>query len=141
MAIATNKDLRIISMKLSPEEPATTNRQIADQSSKYNVSIGSSFKYYLFIFFARSFQKSDSKFQIRLAGSYNDHGSTVWRVCWNVTGTILATSGDDGQVRLWKANYMDDWKCVAVLRGDGQGGHSIPMTPNIFSQEPKFLVQ
>lgn len=114
LAIATNKDLRIISMKLSPEEPASTNRQIADQSSKYN---------------------------IRLAGSYNDHGSTVWRVCWNVTGTILATSGDDGQVRLWKANYMDDWKCVAVLRGDGQGGHSIPMTPNIFSQEPKFLVQ
>ena len=43
--------------------------------------------------------------------------STVWRVCWNVTGTILATSGDDGQVRLWKANYLDDWKCVAVLRG------------------------
>lgn len=46
MAIATNKDLRIISMKLSPEEPASTNRQIADQSSKYNVSIGSTFKYY-----------------------------------------------------------------------------------------------
>ena len=57
------------------------------------------------------------------------------------TGTILATSGDDGQVRLWKANYMDDWKCVAVLRGDGQGGHSIPMTPSIFSQQPKFLAQ
>ena len=41
-----------------------------------------------------------------MAGLYNDHGSTVWRVCWNVTGTILATAGDDGQVRLWKANYM-----------------------------------
>ena len=68
--------------------------------------------------------------------------STVWRVCWNVTGTILATSGDDGQVRLWKANYLDDWKCVAVLRGDGQGGHSIPMTnPSIFTQKPKFLSQ
>merc|ERR1711974_307003 len=99
-AIATNKDLRIISMKLSPDEPATTNRQMADQSSKYN---------------------------IRLAGSYNDHGSTVWRVCWNVTGTILATSGDDGQVKLWKANYMDAWKCVATLRGDGQAAtESLP---------------
>jgi len=31
-----------------------------------------------------------------------DHKSTVWRAAWNVTGTILATSGDDGCVRLWK---------------------------------------
>ena len=73
---------------------------------------------------------------------YVFQNSTVWRVCWNVTGTILATSGDDGQVRLWKANYLDDWKCVAVLRGDGQGGHSIPMAnPSIFAQKPKFLAQ
>jgi WD40 repeat protein len=108
LGVATNKDLRIISIK------NTEDGTKSDQSSKYTV---------------------------RLAGHYNDHGSTVWRVCWNVTGTILATSGDDGQVRLWKANYMDDWKCVAVLRGDGQGGHSIPMTPSIFSQQPKFLAQ
>ena len=31
-------------MKLSPDEPATTNRQMADQSSKYNVS-AKSYKY------------------------------------------------------------------------------------------------
>ena len=29
-------------------------------------------------------------------------------------------SGDDGEVRLWKANYLDHWKCVATLKGDGQ---------------------
>ena len=46
----------------------------------------------------------------------------MWRVCWNSTGTIVASSGDDGQVRLWKSNYMDNWKCVASLRGDGKGG-------------------
>ena len=59
---------------------------------------------------------------MRLAGQFTDHSSTVWRVCWNVTGTVLASSGDDGQVRLWKANYMDNWSCVASLRGDGRGG-------------------
>lgn len=29
-------------------------------------------------------------------------GEQVWRVSWNVTGTVLSSSGDDGCVRLWK---------------------------------------
>jgi len=61
-----------------------------------------------------------SRFDIRQAGQFDDHGSAVWRVCWNITGTILASSGDDGCVKLWKANYMDNWKCVSTLRADGQ---------------------
>lgn len=71
---------------------------------------------------SQNLQKSSDKYDIRLAGYFNDHASTVWRVCWNATGTIVASSGDDGQVRLWKSNYMDNWKCVASLRGDGMGG-------------------
>ena len=35
-----------------------------------------------------------------------------------MTGTILASSGDDGCVRLWKANYMDTWKSIGMLKGD-----------------------
>ena len=123
LAVATNKDLRIISMKHSEEQSAPA--VLAGNSKRGG----------------ENEKGSLSKYQVRLAGHYNDHGSTVWRVCWNVTGTILATSGDDGQVRLWKANYLDDWKCVAVLRGDGQGGHSIPIAPSIFAQKPKFLAQ
>eukprot|EP00128_Syssomonas_multiformis_P015646 Colp12_sorted_trinity150504_noHs@6268 len=45
----------------------------------------------------------------------DDHASEVWRVEWNVTGTILASTGDDGTVRLWKSNYLDEWKCIAVV--------------------------
>lgn len=59
-----------------------------------------------------------SKFEIRQIASFNEHNSQVWRVSWNVTGTILASSGDDGCVRLWKANYMDTWKSIGLLRGD-----------------------
>ena len=66
-------------------------------------------------------------FQIKLAGQFNDHASTVWRVCWNITGTILASSGDDGMVRMWKCNYLDNWKCVASLRGDGGQGANTSM--------------
>ena len=61
-----------------------------------------------------------------MAGQHNDHSSSVWRVCWNVTGTILATAGDDGQVKLWKSNYLDQWKCMATLYGSGEGGQAFP---------------
>ena len=34
----------------------------------------------------------------------NAHGAgkEVWRVQWDVSGMQLASSGDDGQVRLWR---------------------------------------
>ncbi|XP_031569466.1 nucleoporin SEH1-like [Actinia tenebrosa] len=60
-----------------------------------------------------------AKLDISLVAQFSDHESQVWRVEWNVTGTILASSGDDGCVRLWKANYLDNWKCISVLKGDG----------------------
>ncbi|PSN33997.1 Nucleoporin seh1-B [Blattella germanica] len=44
--------------------------------------------------------------------NFDDHYSTVWRVCWNITGTILASSGDDNSVRLWKG---DRWQRVVTL--------------------------
>lgn len=47
-----------------------------------------------------------------------DHGSKVWRVCWNITGTIMGSTGDDGYVRLWKANYLGNWKCICKLKID-----------------------
>ena len=61
-----------------------------------------------------------------MAGQHNDHTASVWRACWNVTGTILATAGDDGQVKLWKTNYLDQWKCMATLYGCGEGGQAWP---------------
>lgn len=41
-------------------------------------------------------------FNVELVGDFNDHQSEVWRVDWNVTGTILSSTGDDGTLRLWK---------------------------------------
>ena len=43
---------------------------------------------------------------------------STWRVCWNVVGSVLASAGDDCYVRLWKSNYMNEWKCFAEIVGD-----------------------
>lgn len=48
----------------------------------------------------------------------DDHQSKVWRLSWNMTGTILASSGEDAHIRLWKSNYLDSWKSIGVIRMD-----------------------
>jgi nucleoporin SEH1 len=51
-----------------------------------------------------------------------------WKCQWNVTGTVLASSGDAGIVQLWKSNPQGEWKCVSEVHGDlpsdapGSGG-------------------
>ncbi|KXJ24179.1 nucleoporin SEH1 [Exaiptasia diaphana] len=71
-----------------------------------------------------------AKLDISLVTQFSDHESQVWRVQWNITGTILASSGDDGCVRLWKANYLDNWRCLSVLKGDGSQGPVPPLSNN-----------
>jgi nucleoporin SEH1 len=39
----------------------------------------------------------------------------VWRCSWNVTGTVLASSGDGGVVELWKSDFKGNWKCVSKV--------------------------
>ncbi|XP_002411485.3 nucleoporin SEH1 [Ixodes scapularis] len=86
-----SKDVRIVSLK--PLQPESTLSQLQEGTA--------------------------AKFETKLVGQFEDHNSQVWRVSWNILGTILASSGDDGCVRLWKANYMGIWKCIAALQGDG----------------------
>lgn len=69
-------------------------------------------------------QVGTTKYEIRNVAQFSDHQSQVWRLSWNITGTILASSGDDGFVRLWKGNYLDHWKCIATLRSDGSDEQS-----------------
>ncbi|KAL6064696.1 Nucleoporin SEH1 [Balamuthia mandrillaris] len=43
------------------------------------------------------------------------HNDAVWRVEWNITGTILASSGDDGTVCLWKADFKGQWLLLTTI--------------------------
>jgi nucleoporin SEH1 len=42
----------------------------------------------------------------------------MWKCQWNVTGTVLASSGDAGIVQLWKSDFQGQWKCVSEIHGD-----------------------
>ncbi|KAK7439780.1 epoxide hydrolase, soluble (sEH) [Stygiomarasmius scandens] len=45
----------------------------------------------------------EGRWTASVVGDFDEHQSTVGRVEWNVTGTVLSSAGNDGRVRLWKA--------------------------------------
>ncbi|KAN0004365.1 hypothetical protein ACTFIZ_010518 [Dictyostelium cf. discoideum] len=59
-----------------------------------------------------------SKMELKEVMRKDDHKSEVWRVEWNITGTILASSGDDGNVCLWKCNMNGEWKLFSLISGE-----------------------
>lgn len=58
------------------------------------------------------------RFEVTKAAQFNDNYCTVWRVAFNVTGTILVSSGDDGYVRIWRMNYQKGFKCICSFKPD-----------------------
>ncbi|EJS43783.1 seh1p [Saccharomyces arboricola H-6] len=56
-----------------------------------------------------------SSLKVELLSEHDDHNGEVWSVSWNLTGTILSSAGDDGKVRLWKATYSNEFKCMSVI--------------------------
>lgn len=79
LGVAT-KDVRIISLKSSQ------NKDLAIAASNQLSQI----------------MPHKHRLEVRELASFSDHGQQVWRVAWNVIGTTLASSGDDGTVRMWK---------------------------------------
>ena len=50
------------------------------------------------------------------------HEGEVWRVSWNITGTVLASTGDDGKAKLWESDSKGTWKNTVMLSGRKQEG-------------------
>lgn len=74
-----------------------------------------------------------SKFEIHIVAQFDNHNSQVWRVSWNITGTVLASSGDDGCVRLWKGEIsMNNY--VAALKFSLRNTHPKHLEKIIFPQ-------
>ncbi|CAI2181963.1 16145_t:CDS:2 [Funneliformis geosporum] len=77
----------------------------------------------------RIYKLLDNKdgFAIELISELN-HNTEVWKVKWNVTGTILSSAGDDGKVRLWKASNKiesEGFKCMGIVCNDRQSSDTM----------------
>lgn len=47
----------------------------------------------------------------------------MWGVSWSLTANILAVSGSDNQVTLWRMNAEEQWTCISeVVKGEGDIG-------------------
>lgn len=62
--------------------------------------------------------EEDPVWKHEIIGDFDDHKAQVWRVSFNVTGTVLSSAGDDARIRLWKsAGGLDGarWASVSVV--------------------------
>eukprot|EP00743_Colponemidia_sp_Colp-15_P001728 GILK01001887.1.p1 GENE.GILK01001887.1~~GILK01001887.1.p1 ORF type:complete len:319 (-),score=44.64 GILK01001887.1:183-1139(-) len=60
------------------------------------------------------------KYEAQELSVLDQHKAEVWRVEWNITGTVLSSSGDDGTVRLWRSNFQGQWGCVSAIAADAE---------------------
>jgi nucleoporin SEH1 len=57
--------------------------------------------------------------------------SPVWRVAWNATGTVLATSSEDGSLTYWRRDFAGSWKNVQSLPSGNESSASTVFHPNL----------
>ncbi|RPD56747.1 WD40 repeat-like protein [Lentinus tigrinus ALCF2SS1-7] len=70
-------------------------------------------------------EEGEGKWSASIVGDFDDHKSTVGRVEWNITGTILSSAGNDGRVRLWKMTAGNVWRPaghISVEQAEEQQG-------------------
>ena len=67
----------------------------------------------IFIWYLRF---DNNSMNIIKAGKLIEGGDTVvWRVSWNMMGTVLASSDNKRVIKLWK-NISDKWECVNTIK-------------------------
>ncbi|KAH7583766.1 Nucleoporin SEH1 [Nakaseomyces glabratus] len=60
-------------------------------------------------------RQNNTDLEVELLSEHDDHKGEVWSVSWNLTGTILSSTGEDGKVRLWKSTYSNEYKCMSII--------------------------
>jgi len=55
---------------------------------------------------------------LKLEATQTIEVSNAWRCQWNVTGTVLACSGDRGAVKMYKSDFKGNFLLVSNIDGD-----------------------
>jgi len=65
--------------------------------------------------------KNKLQYQYECVAKLTEHKAEVWRVSWNLSGTMLASTGDDGACRLWKNDFKSGkWHAALFASSQGQ---------------------
>ncbi|KAJ7681148.1 WD40-repeat-containing domain protein [Mycena rosella] len=78
----------------------------------------------------RDEREEEGEWAASIVADFDQHHSAVGRVEWNITGTVLASAGNDGRVRLWKATAGNVWRpagSVGVEQAGGDGDGDVEM--------------
>jgi WD40 repeat protein len=59
---------------------------------------------------------SETGWSLTLGAQLPGHAQEVQKVEFNATGTLLASSSDDGELRMWARNGMGEWKHVSIVQ-------------------------
>lgn len=66
----------------------------------------------------------------------------IWNVSWSLTGNILAVSGGDNKVSLWRENNEGQWSVISEdtnISGIGGGGGGVGVGSGVGSNEQRTL--
>jgi len=65
-------------------------------------------------------QEESSSLKFKAKAYRSETPDVLWRVSWSLTGNILAVSGGDNKVSLWKESPDGEWKQISTLDQNGQ---------------------
>lgn len=74
------------------------------------------------VVWTETFEGGSSSWSKKVLTKMND---VVWRVSWSITGNILAVSGGDNKVTLWKESTTGEWRCISQIDEEGESD-SVP---------------
>lgn len=67
-------------------------------------------------------EQDQFELSLEKASDLEGHTKEVWKLSWNVTGTILASAGSDGTIRFWKSDYNNKFQCMAEVSAEQREG-------------------
>lgn len=97
LAVASGKDVRIISIKpVGSSSNAQWSESGQEERLRGTLTTSPPGPYTAM---------SLPKYKVKQLAHFTDHIAKVWRVSWNVMGTVLGSSSEDGVIKLWKCKF------------------------------------